>query len=666
MPTYEITTDGGKYEVTTEESSGQNPGIFDMPQEQQATQGKVAEGKPLDVVNMVGQFGKGVYTNPILHPILKYIAQGTGSKAEQEYAALPVPVGTPENISAMLGSAVGAGATAIPLTAGAAMLPVVGGSAVAANALGMGAYGGAEALARNMQGENVNVGQSMLQSAGGGALMGGMGRLGASIVPSGIPGAERIGSALGGAAAGALTAPEGQQGDSAMLGGLMGAVLPSERFNAIGALANGVGPIPGLGYEKTAVIMGKIFNKSIGDAVRDVQRYGGIDEVRKIGEWSNVAPDGTKQTMMDVAQATREQGVGQVHKVLSDQFERVLPAIEQINLGKGGEEFLAGIKKEIGKIAEPPTTSALKNIWEKYQDYLYKTTLPRETLEKNGIRIVDSDPQDLSALDKEAQIKIEGATKRLQKGASRSIARQDLPEHLLAQIEAQEAKQSGPKELSPTALDRLKRELSTYGHKGAETVDKAQARKIADRISTYLKDADSTGAYRQLMDHYTRLIKVEDEVGSWDAVKLSKQYKGTDPTSENAMNNSIKVIDNYFKSGAVAELLKGRNTNFLTEDLINKYHTYQTLANPNLFGFSHVYPLRVMGGAMTGMALGGVLGPLAGPIGGVAAWKLSNPQSWMPLINELGKGKTTGKSYTSTVNKTRMAKGLLNASRKKK
>ena len=607
-----------------------------------------------NLLNTLGQFGKGVYENPILHPALKAIARGTGSKAEEVYNSLPQPSNTAEKIASMGGEAVGMGASAIPLTAAAATLPAVGGSAVLANLLGMGAYGGLEATARNLQGEPTDIGKSALLNALGGVAMGGAMRAGATLIPKQLPFAESIGSMLGGAAAQSLMSPEDDKKVGALFGGLMGAVLPSQRFSAIDALANGIGPIKGLGYDKTAKIMGSIFNRTIGEAISnpnpqkaDLVKMGGIGPVKEIGEMEITAPDGTQHTAMDLVQAAREQGISAVDKVISPQFESVLNTLEQVNLGNEGLKFKASLDKLVSDIAEPPSTSKTKAIWDKYQDYLYKTQLPNSTIESAGIKIPETQAQDLSALDKETANKIESITKSLQKRSSRSVSIQDLPANLQQQVREQ---LRGSNEISPTALDRMKRELSSYGFKGEETPDKAMARMMAGKISSFLRTADTTGAYSQLMDHYSNMVKTGQEIDKWDAVKLAKQYKGIDPTAENIMDNSITKIDNYFKSKPVEELLRGTNTKYLTGDVINKYHIYQTLANPNLFGFSHIYPMRILGGAAAGMALHPLLGPFAYPMGGVAAWRLSTPRNWLPLLEAVARGKGPTQSFSPRIN----------------
>lgn len=628
-----------------------------------ANEGKQPNPITFDFLNALGQFGKGVYENPILHPALKAIAQGTGSNAEEVYSKLPEPQNLPEQLSSMAGSAVGMGASAIPLTAGAAAIPGVGGSAVLANLLGMGAYGGAEALAKNMQGQPTDVGRSALLNALGGAVMGGAMRAGASMVPKQLPFAETLGSAVGGAAGfGALSSPEDRK-VSALFGGMMGAVLPSQRFDAIDALANGVGPLKGLGYEKTAKVMGSIFNKTVGESIvnpnphkADLVKMGGIDAVRQVGEMEITAPDGTQKTAMDIAQATREQGIQAVDKILSPQFATVLSNLDQVNLGNEGIKFLESLKKTVDDIAEPPSTSKTKAIWDKYQSYVYKTELPKDTLENAGIRVPEVQAQDLSALDKETANKIERITKSLQTRSTRSLSIQDLPTNLQQQVREQ---LKGSNEVSPTALDRMKRELSMYGNKGEETPDKAMARKMAGQISNFLINNDKTGAYGQLMDHYHKMVKIGKEVDKYDAVKLAKQYKGVDPTSENLMDNSITEIDNYFKSKPVEGLLKGANVNYLTGDLINKYHIYQTLANPNLFGFSHIYPMRILGGAAAGFALHPLLGPFSYPVGGIAAWRLSTPKNWIPLLEATARGRGAVKPFSPNLQDSKMLKKLV-------
>ena len=131
----------------------------------------------------------------------------------------------PEPESKTFGMAVGKAlpdiAMATPFMRGAGMIPKI--PAFAKTALGLGTYAGTKAAAQK---------RPILPSAGMGALAGagfhGVSRLGSTLIPKSIPGAERIGSALGGYATGKILSP--QEDKEALFYGAMGGMFPSKRL----------------------------------------------------------------------------------------------------------------------------------------------------------------------------------------------------------------------------------------------------------------------------------------------------------------------------------------------------------------------------------------------------------------------------------------------------
>jgi hypothetical protein len=134
----------------------------------------------------------------------------------------------PEPQSKSFGMAVGKAlpdiAMATPFMRGAGLIPKIPG--IAKTALGLGAYSGAKAA-----GQNQPVIPSALSGAATGAVFHGAGRLGATAIPKSIPGAERIGSALGGYVTGKALSP--QDDKEAMFYGAMGGMFPSSKIQSI-------------------------------------------------------------------------------------------------------------------------------------------------------------------------------------------------------------------------------------------------------------------------------------------------------------------------------------------------------------------------------------------------------------------------------------------------
>ena len=138
---------------------------------------------------------------------------------EQTLSAIPEPQS--KTFGMAVGKALPDIAMATPFMRGAGLIPKI--PAFAKTALGLGTYAGTKAAAQK---------RPILPSAGMGALAGagfhGASRLGATLIPSFIPGAERIGSALGGYATGKILSP--QEDKEALFYGAMGGMFPSKRI----------------------------------------------------------------------------------------------------------------------------------------------------------------------------------------------------------------------------------------------------------------------------------------------------------------------------------------------------------------------------------------------------------------------------------------------------
>ena len=97
--------------------------------------------------------------------------------------------------------------------------------AIIKSGLGFGAY---EATKAKVGGEDVL--PAALGGAASGIAMHGAGKLLSSVIPRGIPGAERIGSIIGGAGVGAISSPD-EPLVGATVGGAFGAKYPSQRIS---------------------------------------------------------------------------------------------------------------------------------------------------------------------------------------------------------------------------------------------------------------------------------------------------------------------------------------------------------------------------------------------------------------------------------------------------
>ena len=271
-------TDFYSKEIASEKTQLDNPISnmdFSMPSDgedtNQSRQQNQLQLSPQDkAIQVAGQFGKAVYTNPLAHPVLKLLSDITGSNADKAYSSLPAPQGVIENVATGAGAAVplllaitpigrGVDLALNGLAEGTSAVPVVSkltsflkDSTLAKSAITGYGYGASEAAAMNAQGQNVDVHDYAKDTAGQfllwGALTRGGATLGAKLLPKDLPNAaaivskmpqalkdvytpEGLGSIAGGMIAGAMNAPDQQKGlAGAIVGGAMSAMSPSEQF----------------------------------------------------------------------------------------------------------------------------------------------------------------------------------------------------------------------------------------------------------------------------------------------------------------------------------------------------------------------------------------------------------------------------------------------------
>jgi len=140
--------------------------------------------------------------------------------------ATPPPKGFAGKAGAITGAVAPNLAVSAPILKGAGFIPKVPG--LVKSAIGLGVAGGVQAAGRNEP-----IIPATAKGAATGLAFGAAGKAGASLIPRQIPGAERIGSALGGAAVGAVAAPEGEKLKGALLTGGLGAIAPSKRINVL-------------------------------------------------------------------------------------------------------------------------------------------------------------------------------------------------------------------------------------------------------------------------------------------------------------------------------------------------------------------------------------------------------------------------------------------------
>ena len=169
---------------------------------------------------MIPQFTKGLYESlPFGKRMVSMFPNA--EQIQQQMETTPRPQGFLPSFARGAGAIAPDLAMSAPFMRGAKYIPKI--PAIVRSALGFGAYGGTKA---SVQGEPIL--PSALSSGLSAALFHGAGRLGATAIPKFIPGAERLGSALGGGIAGQLTGGE----EGMALGTGLGALYPATRIQS--------------------------------------------------------------------------------------------------------------------------------------------------------------------------------------------------------------------------------------------------------------------------------------------------------------------------------------------------------------------------------------------------------------------------------------------------
>lgn len=175
----------------------------------------------------IPQFTKGLFENvPFGKRVVSMLPRS--EEIQRNLLATPPPKGAAAKAGAVVGAAAPSIATATPFMRGASLIPKVPG--LIKTGIGLGAFSGAKAAAQRKP-----VLPAVAKGTAAGILLGGAEKLGASVIPRAIPGAERLGSAAAGAVTGAVTAPKGEKLESALFQAGLGAVTPSTRFGKLNA-----------------------------------------------------------------------------------------------------------------------------------------------------------------------------------------------------------------------------------------------------------------------------------------------------------------------------------------------------------------------------------------------------------------------------------------------
>lgn len=569
MSKYEITTTNGKYEVTTE-----------TPTQTMLSQ------------KVIPQFTKGLYESlPFGKRVVSLLPHAQEIQRTMEE--------TPQarNLPAQLGRTVGEQAPniamATPFLGAASMLPLIGRSALATGATGLGAYSGTKALLQRQP-----IIPAVMSGAGQGLMYGVGGRLGATTIPKFIPGAERIGSALGAGSIGAITSEDKDKLSNAIFMGGLGALNPSQRFNLIKARASGLAKKDWQGFKK----LGEDTFDIPQDTTQTIQKYG-WEAVRQAGEmfqmdYSKGYPSQLKAPQ--IAQTTLQRGILNVRKRLSRMYDTV--------------------KYYNQKEATPDKTSAL---FKAIQDMVNEIKDPTS-------RIVDTVGREISRLQGFAPMFV-GV-----KGG-RQWTREFSPQQL-----EQIMKQAGiHKNVALESLHNLKQQLQElvpsqiWKNPQNANFEQSTAMKIGNKISDFISSFNPH--YKMVSNQWRNMKEVEGEIYDLSTKDLSKDWNKLEPSLKLEILNPINKIENYFRNQKLGQ--------YQVKDILEKYHAYQEWTSNKLVGMVKGMQIRkpyMIAGSMLGGALGkalGLPGMLGGStLGGLAGFmkgdQMSRPRAHIKYLKE--------------------------------
>lgn len=617
-------------------------------------------------LEIAGQFGKGVYANPLAHPILRFLSSlsptiGLKDTAEQTYANLRTPQGIMENVAYGAGAVVPLLAATTPimkgvnlaldgLAGGSSTIPVIGkltsflkNSDIAKAGITGYAYGQAEAQAANAQGSQIDAHEYAKNSAMQFMLWGGLTRLGATfgakMLPKDLPAASKIvsampdalkkaytpeglGSIAGGMIAGSMNAPDNQQGIAgAIIGGALSALNPSEQFQ----FKQGMGKA--LGFNGVSAITDH-WGKNFAEA-NDVIQQNGYDAVEKAGTQSvqvqnNLGGNDILATPQ-IVYIKNQEALGDIKKDKSALFDKALQENENIN-PKGINSFLSLLRQRVSEIKDPtsPVVRNFNKIYDAMQGFMttYSTT---ENLGETGKQVPEKD-----ALFRESEIR-------------------KLPLKLQEQVRAEQARLSELRGDNNTtiglnALHQIKMEMEdmvsprTWAGEQAFSPDERLASGIAKQISTYI--GRNNPSYAKAAQEWRTYKEIEGKVYSLDPTKLSQNMLSFDEVHRNIRENDLGQIAQYFKNnGKIDSDSRG---------LLKKYYAYQTYNNPSEAGLAKNYPVRAILSALVGGAVQSSGLPGGFLLGGLAGWHMGNPQAWLPVLKGASIASLISKSKSST------------------
>lgn len=585
------------------------------------------KGKKTNATSLVAQFGKGAY-NAVTSPfqgaadlisknpeLTKFILDHSPSaltEAQNTYSKVGAPQGVPEHLANIGGEVLPNIAMASPFMKGASMglglIPKFGPkltqSAIASGGLGLGAFQGAKDVA---SGDTQNLGQDMLGAAGQGALFGAAGRVGSSLIPKQIPFAGRIGSALGGAAAGGITssqqpaATDDEKMANVLFGAGLGAVNPIDRYSISKRIASSPKLVEHYGTD--------ILDIPKADTTRWFER--GADKIFDAGK-SNV-PQETLDTLKQGEKSLRYRLDRIYKKDLNPTMARTVVDPNEIFGDVPGSGLYSKILEHLGQLSDP-NDPLIKNIEKKL------TTLKGAYSASGGDTVQKL--VDMFGINPERISSITGGGTRASNVKAQNITLEDLFK------------------VKRSIYDMLSNQDFITSH---PQNDARVTKNIAKEIDTFI-NSKLPGRYAVLNRQYSKFKDIQTTISDLTMDQLDPNShipfkklsvnpnRITDPSLRNEAIARLQDIENYFKDNHLGQ--------YKFVDRLKDYHTYQEWNSNKMASLRKaIVPKMIVGGLLSGSmgAAGGVLGGHVGAkigagAGVIKTMELLTPKNWLPIL----------------------------------
>jgi hypothetical protein len=139
---------------------------------------------------------------------------------------------------------------------------------------------------------------------------------------------------------------------------------------------------------------------------------------------------------------------------------------------------------------------------------------------------------------------------------------------------------------------------------------------------------------------------VKSDIGDLNTSNLAKDWNSLQPAQRADMLNKINSIGSYFNRKGVGQ--------YNPKGLLEKYHAWNAISNPDLTSFRNNAPLKVAFqisaakmGAILGLPFGVSGSALGGGIGYLTALHYMRPESYIPILRELQPNLKSSESMNS-------------------